>query len=86
MEITDIRIQTNNDEKLKAYVAVTFDEVFVIHNMKIIHGEKGLFIAMPSRKIASGEFKDIAHPVNSEFRFYLQDKVLERYKAQIEGN
>ena len=80
MDITDIRIRkVNADGKLKAYVTVTFDDSFVVHNVKIIEGENGIFIAMPSRKTKSGEYKDVAHPINTEFRTRLQDKILEEY-------
>ncbi len=81
MEITDIRIKKVNAEgKLKAYVTVTFDNCFVVHNLKIISGQAGQFVAMPSRKTKSGEYKDIAHPINSEFRNVIQKKILEEYE------
>ncbi len=81
MEITDIRIKKVNAEgKLKAYVTVTFDDCFVVHNLKIISGQAGKFVAMPSRKTKSGEYKDIAHPINSEFRNIIQSKILEEYE------
>ncbi len=80
MEITDIRIRkVNADGKLKAYVTVTFDESFVVHNVKIIEGDSGVFIAMPSRKTKNGVYKDVAHPINTEFRTVLQDRILEEY-------
>lgn len=80
MEITDIRVRkVNTDGKLKAYVTVTFDDCFVVHNVKVIQGESGVFIAMPSRRTKSGEYKDVAHPINTEFRNKLQDKILEEY-------
>ncbi len=81
MEITDIRIRKVGAEgKLKAYVTVTFDNCFVIHNVKVIEGKNGAFIAMPSRKTKTGEYKDVAHPINSDFRGKLQDRILEEYK------
>jgi stage V sporulation protein G len=81
MEITDIRIRKVGAEgKLKAYVTVTFDNCFVIHNVKVIEGKNGAFIAMPSRKTKTGEYKDVAHPINSDFRGKLQDRILEVYK------
>jgi len=81
MDITDIRIRkVNADGKLKAYVTVTFDDSFVVHNVKIIEGENGVFIAMPSRKTKSGEYKDVAHPINTSFRTRLQDRILEEYE------
>ena len=82
MNITDIRIRrVSADGKLKAYVTVTFDECFVVHNVKIIEGKNGAFIAMPSRKTKTGEYKDVAHPINSGFRSELQDKILESYES-----
>jgi stage V sporulation protein G len=80
MEITDIRIRRVSSEgKLKAYVTVTFDNCFVIHNVKIIEGKAGAFIAMPSRKTKTGEYKDIAHPICPEFRQKLQDLIVSSY-------
>ncbi len=80
MEITDIRIRkVNADGKLKAYVTVTFDESFVVHNVKVIEGENGIFIAMPSRRTKNGEYKDIAHPINTDFRGVLQNRILDEY-------
>ena len=80
MDITDIRIRkVNADGKLKAYVTVTFDESFVVHNVKVIEGENGIFIAMPSRRTKNGEYKDVAHPINTEFRGVLQDRILDEY-------
>lgn len=82
MEITDIRIRKVPAEgKLKAYVTVTFDECFVVHNVKIIEGKSGVFIAMPSRRTKTGEYKDIAHPICPDFRTRLQDKILAAYAA-----
>lgn len=82
MQITELRIRKVEDEgKLRAYVTVTFDNCFVVHNVKIIEGKTGLFIAMPSRKTANGEYKDVAHPISPEFRTELQDKILEEYNA-----
>jgi len=82
MEVSELRIRKVAAEgKLKAYVTVTFDGCFVVHNVKIIEGKAGLFIAMPSRKTVSGEFKDVAHPISPEFRTALQDKILAEYNA-----
>ena len=81
MDITDIRIRkVAADGKLKAYVTVTFDDCFVVHNVKVIEGKNGAFIAMPSRKTKTGEYKDVAHPINSEFRGHLQTRILEEYE------
>ena len=80
MEITEIMVRkTADDGKVKAYVTVTFDDCFVVHNIKIINGHDGFFIAMSSRKTAAGENKDIAHPINPEFRAEMQKKILEKY-------
>ena len=85
MQITDIRIRRISKEgKMKAVVSITFDNAFVVHDIKIIEGEKGLFIAMPSRKAADGEFRDIAHPINSETRDTVQSMVLRRYEELME--
>lgn len=85
MQITDIRIRRISKEgKMKAVVSITFDNAFVVHDIKIIEGEKGLFIAMPSRKAADGEYRDIAHPINSETRDTVQSMVLRRYEELME--
>ena len=77
VQITDVRIRKINTEgKMKAIVSVTFDDQFVVHDIKIIEGQNGLFIAMPSRKTPEGEFKDIAHPINSETRSLIQTAIL----------
>ncbi len=84
MEITDVRIRkVNKDGKMKAVVSVTFDNEFVVHDIKVIEGDKGLFIAMPSRKTADGEFRDIAHPIHSSTREKVQASILERYKVAL---
>jgi stage V sporulation protein G len=80
MEITDIRVRKVTGEgKLRAYVTITFDDCFVIHNVKIIEGKSGMFIAMPSRKTRTGEYKDVAHPIHPEFRAELQNQILDKY-------
>ncbi len=80
MNITDVKIRKINAEsKMKAVVSVTFDDMFVVHDIKIIDGQNGLFIAMPSRKIGESGFRDIAHPINSEARAMLQDIIFEEY-------
>ena len=82
MQITDVRIRKVEAEgKLKAYVTITFDDCFVVHNVKIIEGTSGLFIAMPSRKTANGEYKDVAHPLSPDFRNAIQSKILDEYNA-----
>ncbi len=80
MEITDVRVRKIDKEgKMKAVVSITIDNEFVIHDIKVIDGEKGLFIAMPSRKSTDGEYRDIAHPINSETRNKVQQIILEKY-------
>ena len=91
MTITDIRIRKiSTAGKMKAIVSVTFDDMFVVHDMKIIEGQSGLFIAMPSRKTPSGEYKDIAHPINSKTREDLQRQILAHYEQmpdeELEGD
>ncbi len=82
MEITDIRIRKIEAEgKMKAVVSVTFDNEFVVHDIKIIESQNGLFIAMPSRKTPDGEFKDIAHPINASAREKLQKAVIEKFET-----
>lgn len=84
MEITDIRVRRVGGEgKLRAYVTVTLDNCFVVHNIKVIHGRSGTFIAMPSRKTKTGEYKDVAHPINSEFRTRMQDSILQAYEQAL---
>ena len=84
MQITDVRIRKVEKEgKMKAVVSITIDEEFVVHDIKIIEGEKGLFIAMPSRKAADGEYRDIAHPINSDPRDRIQKLILEKYQETM---
>ena len=95
MNITDVRVRKVAKEgKMKAVVSITLDDVFVVHDIKIIDGEKGLFIAMPSRKATDGEYRDIAHPINSATRENIQNIILNKYQevmaqeeaeAEIEG-
>ena len=81
MEITDVRVRkVAKDGKMKAVVSITFDNEFVVHDIKVIEGEKGLFIAMPSKKSADGEYRDIAHPINSDTRKEIQTMILEAYE------
>ncbi|NLY67287.1 MAG: septation regulator SpoVG [Tissierellia bacterium] len=87
MKVTDVRIRKITDEgKMKAIVSVTFDNEFVVHDIKIIDGQNGLFIAMPSRKMVNGEFRDIAHPINSETRKKIQDAIFEEYEKVLIAN
>ncbi len=86
MRITDVRVRKmTQDSKMKAIVSITIDDEFVVHDIKVIEGEKGLFIAMPSKKATDGEYRDIAHPINSETRDRIQKIILESYeKAMLE--
>ena len=85
MQITDVRVRKVTKEgKMKAVVSITFDEEFVVHDIKVIEGEKGLFIAMPSRKTTDGEYRDIAHPINSETRDRIQKIILEKYEEALQ--
>lgn len=82
MQITDVRIRKISKEgKMKAVVSITLDAEFVVHDIKVIEGEKGLFIAMPSRRAGDGEYRDIAHPINSDTREMIQKIILEKYEA-----
>jgi len=84
MEITDVRVRKVNKEgKMKAVVSITIDNQFVVHDIKVIEGDKGLFIAMPSRKAGDGEYRDIAHPINSETREKIQSIILEKYEIAV---
>lgn len=83
MEITDVRVRMVAKEgKMKAVVSITLDSVFVVHDIKVIEGERGLFIAMPSRKTQDGEYRDIAHPIDSETRERIQRIILNRYEEE----
>ena len=85
MQITDVRIRKITSEgKMKAIISVTFDNEFVVHDIKVIQGQEGLFIAMPSRKTPDGEFKDIAHPINTEAREKIQTAILDAYEKAYE--
>ena len=86
MNITDVRVRTvDKDGKMKAVAFVTFDDVFAVHDIKGIEAEDGLFIAMPSRKSADGIYRDIAHPISSEMRALLQEKILSQYERTLDG-
>ncbi|KYH28650.1 MULTISPECIES: septation regulator SpoVG [Clostridium] len=87
MQITDVRIRRISAEgKMKAIVSVTFDNEFVVHDIKVIEGQNGLFIAMPSRKTPTGEFKDIAHPINTDTRQKIQEAILDEYEKVKNNN
>lgn len=84
MKITDVRVRKITKEgKMKAIVSITLDDEFVVHDIKVIEGERGLFIAMPSKKAADGEYRDIAHPINSSTRDSIQRIILESYEKAL---
>lgn len=86
MQITDVRVRKVAKEgKLKAVVSITMDDEFVVHDIKVIEGEKGLFIAMPSRKATDGEYRDIAHPINSATRDRIQNIILNKYQEVMDA-
>lgn len=84
MRITDVRVRKlTNDSKMKAVVSVTFDDEFVVHDIKVIEREEDLFIAMPSRQSGDGKFRDIAHPIKPQMRQMIQDAILEAYRKAL---
>ena len=84
MNITDVRVRKiTNEGKMKCIVSITFDNLFVVHDIKVIDGDKGLFIAMPSRRAGDGEYRDIAHPINSDMRDRLQSEILAKYEEAV---
>jgi len=88
VKITDVRLRLANGEegsKLKAYADITFEECFVIHGLKIIEGKNGMFVAMPSRRMTNGEFKDIAHPISTELRNTINEMVIEKYELELKS-
>ena len=83
MDITEIKVFPVNEEKLKAYVTIVLDNCFVVRDLKIIQGTTGMFVAMPSKKRKDGQFKDIAHPLNSDTRKHMEDQILAAYEAEM---
>ena len=84
MNITDVRVRKIAKEgKMRAVVSITIDDVFVVHDIKVIEGDKGMFIAMPSKKATDGEYRDIAHPINSEMREMLEKAIIEKYNETL---
>ncbi|MEZ5357871.1 MAG: SpoVG family protein [Candidatus Zixiibacteriota bacterium] len=86
MEITEIRITLRNEEKLKGFANVTFDNSFVVRGLKIIAGNTGYFVSMPSRKRPDGSHQDICHPINNETRRFIEEKVLEAYEVELKAS
>lgn len=83
MDITEIRVFLADEDRLKAYVTVTFENCFVVRDLKVINGNGGLFVAMPSKKKKDGSYKDVAHPINADFRNYLEEQILEKYRDEL---
>ena len=83
MDITEVRVFPVDDEKLKAFVSIILDDCFVISDIKVIHGPKGLFVSMPSKKRKDGTFRDIAHPLNSDTRRRMEGQILDRYRSEV---
>ncbi|HHY92572.1 MAG TPA: septation regulator SpoVG [Firmicutes bacterium] len=80
MEVTDVRVRrVTGESKMKAYVSITLDGSFAVHDIRVVEGPKGLFVAMPSKKLPNGEFRDIAHPINAATRQMLQERILQAY-------
>ena len=86
MEITEIRITIKNEERLKGFANITFDSSFVVRGMKIIEGNTGLFVSMPSRKRPNGSYQDIAHPINQDMRESIEGQVLKEYEEEFKRN
>ena len=86
MEVTEVKIFPVNEERLKAYVTVTFDDAFIVSDVKVINGNTGLFVAMPSRKRKDGTFRDIAHPLNNEAREKIEGVILKEYEKELVKN
>ena len=85
MNITDVKVFIRENNQLKAFVNIVIDDAFIIRNIKVIEGEKGLFVAMPSRRVSNGEYRDIAHPINTETRKLVENTIIEKYKEALEN-
>jgi stage V sporulation protein G len=83
VEITEVRITLRNEEKLKAFASITFDDCFVVRGLKVINGSQGYFVSMPSRKRKDGSYQDVAHPINNEMRKKIEDKVLDAFENEL---
>ena len=83
VKITEVRITVRNEEKLKAFASITFDDSFVVRGLKVINGSQGYFVSMPSRKRKDGSYQDIAHPINNEMRKEIEDKVLDTFEKEL---
>ncbi len=85
MNITDVKVFLRESNQLKAFVNIVIDDAFIIRNIKVIEGDNGLFVAMPSRRVSSGEYRDIAHPINTETRNMIERVIIEKYKEVLQG-
>lgn len=85
IKITEVKVFPVNEERLKAYVTITFEDCFVVRDLKVIKGNNGIFVAMPSKKRKDGQFKDIAHPLNQEMREYIEKSVFDAYQAEVDS-
>jgi stage V sporulation protein G len=83
VEITEVRITLRNEEKLKAFASITFDDCFVVRGLKVINGSQGYFVSMPSRKRKDGSYQDVAHPINNDMRKKIEDKVLDAFENEL---
>ena len=86
MDVTEVKVFPVNEDKLKAYATITFDNCFIVRDLKVIHGQSGLFVAMPSKKRKDGTYKDTAHPINSETRAMIESRVLDEYDRELRRN
>ena len=84
MNITDVKVFIRESNQLKAFVNIVIDDAFIIRNIKVIEGENGLFVAMPSRRVSTGEYRDIAHPINTETRNLVEKTIIEKYKEVLQ--
>ena len=84
MDVTEVRVFPAEEDRLKAYVTITFDNCFVVRDLKVIDGNKGLFVAMPSKKRKDGTYRDMAHPLNNETRHMIESRVLEEYRKEMQ--
>ncbi len=86
MKITEVRVSLREDEKLKAFISITLDGCFVVRGLKVIRGNKGLFVAMPSRRKPDGGYQDLCHPINAATRRWMEGEILEKYRVELERN
>jgi len=86
MKISEVRVSLRDDEKLKAFITITIDSCFVVRGLKIIRGNKGMFVAMPSRRKPDGGYQDLCHPINVSTRKWMEEEILAAYRAELEKN